>query len=71
MYIHDWYFTLFSQSLKSGNGLFKQRFGNNGEKIFDKYWTNYQNKNMAKEDGRDKPQFRNIDTYLDWVKSFN
>jgi len=58
-------------NLKSGNGLFKQRFGDNGKKIFDKYWTNYQTKNMAKEDGRDKPQFNNINTYLDWVQSLN
>ena len=57
--------------LKSGNGLFKRSFGNNGKKVFDNYWINYETKGMAKEVGRDNPKFKNLETYLEWVKSLN
>lgn len=57
--------------LKSGNGLFKRNFSNNGKKAFDDYWMNYETKDMAKKVGRDTPRFKNITTYLEWVKSLN
>jgi len=57
--------------LKSGNGLFKRKFGSNGKKTFDDYWMNYETKDMAKAVDRDAPRFKNIESYLEWVKSLN
>lgn len=57
--------------LKSGNGLFKRKFGNNGKKVFDDYWMNYETKDMAKAVERDAPRFKNIETFLEWIKSLN
>jgi len=57
--------------LKSGNGLFKRKFGNNGKKVFDNYWMNYETKDMAKSVERDTPKFKNIETYSKWVESLN
>jgi len=54
--------------LKSGNGLFKREFGNNGKKIFDNYWMNYETLDMARKVGRDIPKFKNLVTYLEWVE---
>ncbi|MEA1956185.1 MAG: type II restriction endonuclease [Campylobacterota bacterium] len=55
--------------LKSGNGLFKREFGENGKNIFNNYWMNYETKDMAKANGKDTPSFKNIETYLEWIKS--
>lgn len=57
--------------LKSGNGLFKREFGSNGKSVFDNYWMNYETKDMAKAVERDKPLFKNILTYLEWVELLN
>ena len=57
--------------LKSGDGLFKIKFGNNGKKVFDDYWMNYETNDMAKAVDRDTPRFRNITTYLEWIKLLN
>jgi hypothetical protein len=57
--------------LKSGNGLFKREFEENGKKRFDDYWMNYETKDMAKAVDRDAPRFRNIATYLKWIESLN
>ncbi|MBL0687064.1 MAG: hypothetical protein JJV95_00800 [Sulfurospirillum sp.] len=57
--------------LKSGDGLFKRKFGNSGKKAFDDYWMNYETKDMAKAVDRDAPRFKNIESYLEWVKSLN
>ncbi len=59
------------ERLKIGNGLFKRNFTNDGKKAFDNYWMNYETKGMAKEVGRETPQFNNLETYLTWIKSFN
>lgn len=55
--------------LKMGNGLFKRNFGNNGKKVFDNYWINYETPDMARKVGRDKPRFKNIATYSEWIES--
>lgn len=55
--------------LKKGNGLFFNEFGENGEKVFDSYWMNYQTKDMARADGREKSPYRNIASYKEWVKT--
>lgn len=55
--------------LKMGNGLFKRNFGNNGKKVFDNYWINYETSDMARKVGRDKPRFKNIATYSEWIES--
>lgn len=55
--------------LKSGQGLFQREFKMQGQKIFDNYWMNYETKSMAKDVGRDKPQFNNIESYLKWKES--
>jgi len=57
--------------LKNGNGLFCRKFKDDGELKFDKYWMNYQTKDMAKNDGRDTPQYKNLDTFEIWVDSLN
>jgi len=57
--------------LKSGDGLFKRKFGSNGKKAFNDYWMNYETKDMAKAVDRDAPRFKNIESYLEWVKSLN
>ncbi|HHD80693.1 MAG TPA: hypothetical protein ENK99_03700 [Campylobacterales bacterium] len=62
---------VYINKLKSGNGLFKRDFGDKGKKIFDNYWINYETLDMAKKVGRDKPRFKNIATYLEWVESLN
>ena len=41
------------------------------KKKFDNYWINYETLDMAKKVGRDRPIFKNIETYLKWVKSLN
>ncbi|MFA7083947.1 MAG: type II restriction endonuclease [Arcobacteraceae bacterium] len=58
-------------TLKAGNGLFRQRFGEDGKNMFDNYWTNYETKDMAKKNERDEPRFNNIMTFLNWIKSLN
>ena len=57
------------EKLKSGNGLFSQNFGENGETVFDSYWMNYETKDMARKVGREKPLFKNIITYKEWINS--
>ena len=57
--------------LKFGNGLFKRNFGENGKKVFDDYWINYETKDMAKAIGQDTPRFNNIKTYLEWIQTLN
>jgi hypothetical protein len=57
--------------LKTGNGLFKREFGINGEKKFDDYWMHYETLDMAKKVGRDKPKFKNIETYVKWIELLN
>jgi len=55
--------------LKLGEGLFYREFGDEGKKVFDNYWMNYENKDMSRKAGRDEPQFKNIETYKAWVSS--
>ncbi|MDP3302295.1 MAG: type II restriction endonuclease [Sulfuricurvum sp.] len=57
--------------LKKGEGLFVKEFGNNGKEVFDSYWMNYQTKDMAKIEGREKSSYNNIDTYKEWIKSLH
>ena len=55
--------------LKSGTGLFYSQFEDRGIEVFDSYWCNYQTKDMAKVEGKDKPSYSNIESYKDWVES--
>ncbi|MDD4854206.1 MAG: type II restriction endonuclease [Sulfuricurvum sp.] len=57
------------QRLKTGDGLFAREFGEEGKSVFDSYWINYQTKDMAKVDGRDKSSYNNLATYREWVES--
>lgn len=57
------------QRLKEGTGLFFREFNENGKAIFDSYWMNYLTKDMAKNEGRDKPPYSNIATYKEWVET--
>ncbi len=57
------------ERLKFGKGLFAREFGEKGKKIFDSYWINYETRDMARKVGRDKPNFNNIATYMEWIKS--
>jgi hypothetical protein len=59
------------EKLKLGNGFFKERFGESGEKVFDNYWMNYETKDMARKVGREEPLFKNISTYEEWIESFS
>lgn len=57
------------EDLKNGNGLFYKKYNEDGERKFDTFWINYQTKGMAKEDGRDAPQYNNLETFESWVES--
>lgn len=57
------------ENLITGNGVFAREFGKEGEKVFDNYFKNYQTKDMAKKDGQDEPNYTNLNSYLEWIKS--
>jgi hypothetical protein len=59
------------ENLKTGNGLFVREFKEKAKNAFDKYWMNYETKDMAKVNGKDKPSFNNITTFKEWIKSLN
>ena len=57
------------ENLKTGNGLFVREFKEKAKNAFDKYWMNYETKDMAKVNGKNKPSFNNITTFKEWIKS--
>lgn len=57
------------KNLKEGNGLFVREFAEKAKDVFDSYWTTYETKDMAKKLDRDKPLYKNIKKYKQWVES--
>ena len=57
------------KSSKSGTGLFFSEYGDKGIDVFDSYWSNYQTNDMAKVDGKDKPSYKNLESFKAWVES--
>jgi len=53
--------------LKKGTGLFYKEYKEKGIEVFDSYWTNYETKEMAKADGKEKASFNNLESYKKWV----
>lgn len=54
------------QKLIKGEGIFVKEFENQAKKMFDKYWINYETKDMALAQQRLKPQYSNIKTFKDF-----
>lgn len=57
--------------LKEGKGLFFREFGEDGQQAFDKYWMHYETKGMAKDSGKDKPLFKDLESFKVWVKTLS
>ncbi|MDL4914386.1 MAG: type II restriction endonuclease [Enterobacterales bacterium endosymbiont of Blomia tropicalis] len=55
--------------LLNGEGLFFREYGANGEAEFDKYWMQYQTKDMARALEQDEPIYRNLHTFRQWLAS--
>lgn len=53
--------TRYQHRMLNGTGVFAKL----GIEVFDDYWMNYRNKDMAKEEGFDQPLYTNLRTY--WV----
>jgi len=60
--------TLIKRLLK-GEGLFFREYGESGEVEFDKYWMQYQTKDMATILGQDAPIYKNLQTFKQWLLS--
>ncbi|WP_275092412.1 type II restriction endonuclease [Mixta mediterraneensis] len=55
--------------LLNEEGLFFREYGANGEAEFDKYWMQYQTKDMARALEQDEPIYRNLHTFRQWLAS--
>ncbi|MBV7405492.1 type II restriction endonuclease [Enterobacter sp. ENT03] len=55
--------------LMNGEGLFFREYGDKGEVEFDKYWMQYQTKDMARILGQDEPIYKNLQTFKLWLLS--
>lgn len=55
--------------LLKGEGLFFREYGDEGEVEFDKYWMQYQTKDMARGLGQDEPIYKNLQTFKQWLLS--
>jgi hypothetical protein len=53
------------QELEHGEGLFT-RLGQAGQQIFDEYWQQYLNRDMARAAELAQPPFRNLKEYLNY-----
>lgn len=56
------------EKLVSGQGPFIERFGDKAEKVFDDYWINYRTADEVKKLDMEKPNYTDLDSYLDYKK---
>lgn len=52
----------------NGQGPFVERFGDKAEEVFDDYWINYRTAGEAKQLDMGKPNYTDLDSYLEYKK---
>ena len=55
--------------LINGQGPFVEKFGDKAEEVFDDYWINYRTADEAKKLEMEKPNYSDIDSYLEYKKN--
>lgn len=55
--------------LINGQGPFVEKFGDKAEEVFDDYWINYRTSDEAKKLEMEKPNYTDIDSYLEYKKN--
>lgn len=56
------------EKMVNGQGPFVERFGDKAEEVFDDYWINYRTAGEAKQLDMGKPNYTDLDSYLEYKK---